>query len=252
LGNVAETVTLEVSYPAGWGLPIITPEQATVEAFGQTSIQLEFPPSSVPSSAAPLNGISVKARYGAFESAVLNLMVEVLKPDVSVMTATTSTDTPKDGDLVDVQITLKNSGKVDATGLTVILLANEVEVGRVQGQSVLKDGTRDVLITWEVDESPGTTVILKVRIPEEDITYTMPNPIEVQVVDDDPLGFLKDMTYYMLMFLGLLLGLIIGLAIAMSVRGRGKRKAAEAHAAGMAEGMALAGEEAEEEVTEGA
>jgi uncharacterized membrane protein len=247
LGNQAETVTLDVSYPNAWGLPIITPESATIEAFGQTTITLEFSASAIPANAAPINAISVKARYGPHESVALQLTVNVKKPDVSVQTVTTSTETPKDGDLVDVTVTLRNSGDVDATGLTVTLLANEVPVGESTGQIVSAGGTKEVLITWEVDESPGTSVILKARVKEEDITYSHPTPIEVKDEDDDPLGFLKDMAYYMLISFGLLLGLIIGLAIAISVRGRGKKRAAEAHAAGMAEGMVLAGAVDEEE-----
>jgi uncharacterized membrane protein len=250
LGNMAETVTLEVSYPSGWGLPVITPESVKVDPFSDTTITLEFPPSSVPASAAPLNGISVKARYGALESAVVTLTVRVLKPDVKVLTVTTSTDTPLDGDLVDVSITLQNSGQVDATGLTVILLANEVEVGRVQGQSVTAGGTRDVLITWDVDEGAGASVILKVRVPEEDITYSHPNPIEVKEEDDGFLSFFDDMSFYMLISIGLVLGLILGLLIAVAVRSGTKKRLADAHAAGMAEGMALASAEADEEKKE--
>jgi len=250
LGNVAETVTLEVSYPSNWGLPIITPGTLTLAAFGEGSITLEFPPSSVPSSSPPLNSVSAKARYGASETAVLSMSVRVLKSDVSVQTASTSTDTPLDGDLVDVSITLQNTGDVDATGLTVILLANEVEVGQVTGQSVLAGGTRDILITWQVDESAGTSVILKVRIPQEDITYSMPNPIEVKGEDTGFLSFLEDMSVYMLMSIGLILGLVIGLLIAAAARGGGKKKVSEAHAKGMSEGLALAGTTAEDEEDE--
>jgi uncharacterized membrane protein len=250
LGNQAETVTLDVTYPPSWGLPIITPESATVAAFGQTTITLEFAASAIPANAAPINVISVKARYGPLESIALQLTVNVKKPDVSVVSVTTSTDTPKDGDLVDVTVTLRNSGDVDATGLTVTLLANEVPVGESTGQIVTSGSTKEVLITWEVDESPGTSVILKARVKEEDITYSHPTPIEVKDVDDDALGFLKDMAYYMLISLGLILGLVIGLAIAISASGKGKRRASEAHAAGLAEGMAMAGTMDEEEEPE--
>ncbi len=249
-GNMAETVTLEVSYPPGWGLPVITPESIKVDPFTDATITLEFPPSSVPASAAPLNSVSVKARYGAQESSVLTLTVRVLKPDVSVNTVATSTDTPKDGDLVDVTVTLQNSGQVDATGLSVILLANEVEVGRVQGQSVTAGNTRDVLITWEVDESPGSSVILKVRVPEEDITFSHPNPIEVKEEETGFLSFMDSMSIYMLISIGLILGLILGLLIAAAVRSGGKKRMADARAAGMAEGMALAAAEAEEKEEE--
>ena len=245
-GNVAETVTLEVSYPSGWGLPVITPEAASVGPFSEISITLEFTPISVPANAAPLNAVAVKARYGPHESAVMSLTVRVLKPIVSVNTATTSTDTPLDGDSVDVTIILQNTGDVDATGLSVILLANEVEVGKVTGQSVTADGTREVLITWEVDESPGTVVLLKVRVPEEDITYPMPNPIEVKDEDEGFLDFLSDMSSYMLISIGLILGLLMGLLIAAAVRSSSKKRMADAHAAGMSEGMALATVEKEE------
>ncbi len=250
LGNMAETVTLEVSYPSGWGLPVITPESVKVDPFSETTMTLEFPPSSVPASAAPLNGVSVKARYGALETAVVTLTVRVLKPDVSVLSVSTDTDTPSDGDLVDVTITLQNSGQVDATGLTVILLANEVEVGRVQGQTITAGGTRDVLITWDVDESPGTSVILKVRIQEEDITYSHPNPIEVKEEDEGFFSFFDDMSFYTLISIGLVLGLVLGLLIAAAVRSGTKKRLADARAAGMAEGMALASAEAEEKSEE--
>jgi uncharacterized membrane protein len=249
-GNMAETVTLEVSYPNGWGLPVITPESIKVDPFSETTVTLEFPPSSVPASAAAINSISVKARYGAFETAVTPLTVRVLKPDVSVLSVATSVNSPKDGDLVDVTITLKNSGQVDATGLTVILLANEVEVGRVQGQTVSADSTRDVLITWDVDESPGTTVILKVRVPDEDITYSHPTPVEVKEAAGGFFAFFEDMSFYMLIAIGLVLGLILGLFVAAAVRSGTKRRLADAHAAGMAEGMALAAEAEEEKEKE--
>jgi uncharacterized membrane protein len=249
-GNVAETVTLDVTYPSAWGLPIITPAPVTVEPFTNTLVTLEFPPTTVPINAAPLNTITVKARYGPHETAMLSLKVRVLKPDVSVMSVTAATNTPLDGDLVDVTIILKNAGQVDATGLTVILLANNIEVGRVQNQNVLADNTKDVTISWDVDESPGDDVILSVRVPEEDLTHEAVTPIEVQDVDEDILGFLKDMAYYMLMSIGLILGLVIGLLIAMSVRGKGKKRIAEAHAAGLAEGMTLSGIADEEDEDE--
>jgi hypothetical protein len=184
------------------------------------------------------------------ESSVLTLTVRVLKPDVSVKTVSTSTDTPKDGDLVDVLVTLQNSGDVDATGIDVILLANEVEVGRLEGQSVTAANTRDVSITWEVDESPGTSVILKVRVPQGDLTYTHPNPIEVKKEEEGFFTFLDGMNVLMLIVIGLVLGLVLGLLIAAAVRSGGKKRIAEAHAAGMAEGMALADAEEREKEPE--
>ena len=244
LGNVQETVTLDVTYPSSWGLPVITPETVTVAAFGTSSMTVSFMP---PSSAAALNAVSVKARFGAKESNILSLTVRVLKPDVSVLSVTTSANNPKDGDLVDVTIRLQNKGQVAAGSLTVILLANEVEVGKTTGQSVAADGTRDVIITWEVDEGPGATATLKVRVPELDITYTHPMPVEVKEEEGGILTTFEEMPFFVLMTVGLLIGLIIGLLIAARVRKGYRKREAEAHAAGMAEGMSLAATEGEKE-----
>lgn len=247
LGNVQETVTLDVSYPSSWGLPVVTPETVTVAAFGTSSMTLSFPPSVVPSNAAALNAVTVKARFGAKESMLLSLTVRVLKPDVSVLSVTTSATNPKDGDLVDVTITLQNRGQVGASALTVILLVNEVEVGKTTGQSVAAGGTRDVTITWEVDEGPGGTATLKVRVPELDITYSHPTPVEVKEEEGGFLTTFDEMPFFVLMTLGLLIGLIIGLLIAARVRKGYRRRMSEAHAAGMAEGMSLASTAEEKE-----
>jgi uncharacterized membrane protein len=247
LGNVAETVTLDVTYPNSWGLPLMTPEALSLLAFEEGTITLEFPPTSVPDTAPSLNGISVKGRYGPHESAVLTLTVRVLKADVSVLSASTSTDTPNDGDLVDVTINLQNEGQVDATALTVILLANEIEVGRLPGQIVTAGNTQEIVITWQVDETPGDSVLLKVRVPEADITFSMPNPVEVKKEEEGFLTSLTDLPFFMLLGIGLLLGLVLGLLIAASVRGSYKRRLSEARAEGMAEGMMMAEPEDKEE-----
>jgi hypothetical protein len=151
---------------------------------------------------------------------------------------------------VDVTVTVENTGEVDATGVDVILLANEIEVGRLEDQTVPSDGTRDVVIQWDVDEGPGASVILKVRVPQGDLTYTHPAPIEVKEEEGGFLSFFETMDFLMLIAIGLVLGLVLGLLVAAAVRSGGKKRLAEAHAAGMAEGMALADAEEKEKEPE--
>ena len=247
-GNVQESVTFDVTYPSSWGPYIMTPETVTVEAYGTTTVVLEFPPSSVPGNAAIINPVTVKARYGPHTSQPLSLIVHVLQSDVDVKDVVLSDYNPKDGDIVDVTVTLENTGDVDATGLTVTLLVNDIPVAEVPGQSVPANGVRPVLINWEVDEDPGATLTLKIRIPQEDITYTVQETVTVQEEDDSLMSAFEALGAFTMLAFGMMMGLILGLIIVALVRKGNKKRVESARAAGMAEGIAFAdSEETEEE-----
>ncbi len=242
-GNVQESVTFDVTYPNTWGSPKLTPETVTVAPGKTADMLLEFPPSSVPAGADAVNSITVTGRYGSQPTNLLSLTVYVLKPDVDVKDVVLSDYNPADGDLVDITVTLKNTGQVDATGLTVVLLVNEIEVAQVTGQSVPANGERDVLLNWIVDEDPGSIVTMKVRIPQIDLTYTVAEPITIKEEDSGFLGMVEGLGFIYLIGMGLLLGLLLGILLMLVVRGSYKRRLEAARAAGMAEGMALVDEE---------
>jgi phage FluMu protein Com len=173
--------------------------------------------------------------------------VHVLKSDVDVKEVLLSDYEPADGDRVDVTVTLKNTGQVDATGLTVILLVNEFEMAQVTSQSVPANGERDVLLNWDVDEVPGSAVTMKVRISQVDLTYSVVEPISIKEEDTGFMGTLEGLGFIYLIGIGLLLGLLLGILLMLVVRGSYKRRLEAARAVGMAEGMALASEEGADE-----
>jgi hypothetical protein len=255
-GNVQESVTFDITYPNTWGPPKLTPETVTVAPGKTAEVLLEFLPSSIPAGADSINAITVTGRYGNSPTNMLSLTVYVLKPDVDVKDVVLSDYNPADEDVVDVTVTLKNTGQVDATGLTIVLLVNEIEVAQVTGQSVPANGERDVLLNWIVDEDPGSIVTMKVRIPQIDLTYTVAEPITIKEEDSGYLGMVEGLGFIYLIGMGLLLGLLLGILLMLVVRGSYKRRLEATRAAGMAEGMALADEEepegegAEEEMEE--
>ena len=247
-GNVQESITFDVTYPPSWGPYTMTPETVTVDPYGTATVLLEFPPSSVPGNAATVNPITVKARYGPEISDPLNLIVRVLQSDVDVKEVLLSDYNPKDDGIVDVTVTLINTGDVDATGLTLVLIVNDIEVTQVPSQSVPANSQRLVLINWEVDEDPGATLTLKIRIPQEDITYTVPETVTVQEVDDSLLGTFEDLGAFTMLGFGLIMGLLLGLIIVAIVHKGNKKRVEAARASGMAEGLTFAdSEEAEKE-----
>jgi len=245
-GNVQESVTFDITYPPSWGY-IMTPETVTVEAYGSTTVVLEFPPSSVPGNAASTNPVTVKAKYGTETSSPLNLVVRVLAAEVEVKGVVLTDYNPKDEDVVDVTVTLKNTGDVDATGLTVKLLVNDIPVKEVPGQAVAANSESPILINWDVDEDPGATLTLKIRIVQEDITYTVPEPVNVQEEDAGWQSTFDELSTMTLLGVGLILGLILGMIIVAIVHKGNKKRVESARAAGMAEGIAFADSEGTQE-----
>ncbi|MCK4969401.1 MAG: hypothetical protein KAS77_02700, partial [Thermoplasmata archaeon] len=219
----------------------------TVEPYGTATVVLEFPPSSVPGNAATINPVTVKARYGPHTSQPLSLIVRVLTAEVDVKGVVLTDYNPMDGDIVDVTVTLENTGDVDATGLTVTLLVNDIPVAEVPGQSVPANGVRPVLINWEVDEDPGATLTLKIRIPQEDITYTVQETVTVQEEDEGLMKAFEALSAFTLLGFGMIMGLLLGLILLAIVRKGNKKRVEAARASGMAEGMVFADSEEPEE-----
>jgi uncharacterized repeat protein (TIGR01451 family) len=249
-GNVQESVTFDVNIPSGWQAPTIDPETVTIAAYGIATVTVTFPPSAVPGSASTNNAVSLKARYGPFDSPMLNLVVEVLKPVVSVDQVTVAAIEPKPDDVVDVTISLKNTGDVAATGVTVILLVDDAEAGRLTGQSIPANGDKDVLITWIVDNQGGDIATLKVRLPDQDLSYTVPETVQIASDEQTLMEKLDDLGFPIILLLGFVVGILVGIVLLMGVRGRYKKRLEAARAAGMAEGLTIADMDKDEEEPE--
>jgi uncharacterized membrane protein len=253
-GNVAESVSLEVTYPSGWQPPSIDPTTVTVPAYGTAMVKVTFSSSSAPSNAAATNAITAKGLYNNdnLESPLLNLVVDVLQPDVDVKSIVLKPPKPQQDDVVTVEITLENSGVVDATGLTVTLLVDGSPAGSQTNQQVKAGETKTVAMDWEVLAGAGDVLTLEVRIPQLDLTYQHPMPVTIDSGERSFFDRLTDLPFLTVVIMGLVIGLIIGLAIAGGVHKRGKKRLEAARAAGMAEGLTMADmEKAEEEGAEG-
>jgi hypothetical protein len=246
-GNVAETVTLEVNVPAGWQAPVIDPETVSMAPFSTMTMTVTFSPSSVPDTAPTTNAITVKARYGPFSSPMLNLVVDVLKPIITVDKVTIADLNPKEGDLVDITITLENDGQVDATGLDVTLLVDGAPVASLKGQSVPSGGTKDIAMQWGVEAAPGDIVSMQVRVPQTDLTYQVLETVEIASDEQTFLEQLEDYGLIPLVGIGLVIGLVIGLLIAVAIARRFKKRLEATRAAGVAEGLSIADMETDEE-----
>jgi len=243
-GNTKEVVTLDVTAPSGWGQPEVDPEAVTVEAFTTASMTLTFKAVVIPTTAAETNAIEVVAQY-AEDSPVLNLMVTVLKAKIAISGGDIvfSSPNPKVGDTVQVSVTVRNTGIVDSTSLSVVLLVGSVESASTSGLVVKAGGSETINLNWEVTEDvAGTTPNIEVRVREADLTVRAASPPTVQEAEGGIMATLKDLGFTTTLVIGLILGIVLGLILVIIVRRRYVRRVDAARAAGVAEGMSMAGE----------
>ena len=243
-GNTKEVVTLDVTAPSGWGQPDVDPEAVTVEAFQTASMTLTFRAAIIPTSTAETNSIEVVAQY-AEESPMLNLMITVLKAKIAISGGDIvfSAANPKVGDTVQVSVTVRNTGVVDSTALSVVLLVGSVESASTSGLIVKAGGSETVTLNWEVtDDVAGTAPIIEVRVREADLTVRASSPPTVQEAEGGIMATLKDLGFTTTLAIGLVLGIVLGLILVIIVRRRYVRRVEAARAAGVAEGMSMGGE----------
>ncbi len=243
-GNTQEVVTLDVAAPSGWGQADIEPETVTVGAFTTARMTVTFRAAVIPSNAQDSNSIEVTAIYTE-ESPALNLMITVLKAKLAIAGSDIVflNPMPKVGDTVQVEVTVRNTGVVESTGVTIVLLVGGLEVSSTSGVVVPASGSQKVTFNWEVgDENEGITPIVEVRIKETSQTTRASTPPAVQEAEGGFMAQLRDLSFETTLVVGLVIGLIIGLVLVVGVHRRSKRRVEAARAAGMAEGIAVGGE----------
>jgi hypothetical protein len=150
---------------------------------------------------------------------------------------------PKVGDTVQVEVTVRNTGVVESTPVTIVLLVGGLEVSSTSGVIVPASGTQKVTLNWEVgSENEGVTPIVEVRIKETAQTTRASTPPAVQAAEGGLMAQLRDLSFETTLLVGLVIGLVIGLVLVVGVHRRSKRRIEAARAAGMAEGIAAGGE----------
>jgi subtilase family serine protease len=117
---------------------------------------------TVSAAADPQNSVlETNEANNAGSTRVQVLPVEVLLPELRLGTPAVQPPEPRKGQTVNISVTITNTGKATATGLTVTLLAAGKSAGELDIPDLAPGASRTVSLAWKA-ESGGTVLVLRV------------------------------------------------------------------------------------------